>query len=166
VRAASRNSAGANAQGGKGDPAADGGDGAGGGKKKKKLGKKKLIIIVVIVLVVAVAGYEFLMPKKAAKPGPPKPGAVVSLSATTLNLADGHFLKLQVALQEVAKPKDSTLDTSKAADIMITEFSNRTMASLSTNQGRNAVKADLLKKLEVAYPGDLMDVYFTDFVMQ
>jgi flagellar FliL protein len=155
------------------DTAGDGGEPTKGkkGKKnadgsKKKMGKKKLIIIVVAVLVVALVGYKFLAPKKAVKPGPPKPGAVVAMTATTLNLADGHFLKLQLGLQEIAKPKDATIDTSKASDIAIGEFTNMTMASLATDSQRAKAKADLLKKLEAAYPGDLMDVYFVDFVMQ
>jgi flagellar FliL protein len=131
----------------------------------KKKSKKKLIIIVVVLLLVAGAAYHFLLPAKPVKPGPPKPGAVVALDDTTLNLTDGHFLKIKIALQEILG-KGATLDTSDAADIVISEFSNRSMASLTTDAQREAIKADLLKKLEAAYPGELMGVYFTDFVMQ
>ena len=131
----------------------------------KKKSKKKLIIIAVVVLLVAGGAYHFLVPSKPAKPGPPKPGAVIALDATTLNLTDGHFLKLKLALQTI-EGKGATLDTSDAADIAISEFTNLSMASLSTDAQRAAIKADLLKKLEAAYPGELMGVYFTVFVMQ
>jgi flagellar protein FliL len=157
------------AGGGKGEPTDD--DGKKGKKGKKggegKKSKKKLIIIVVAVLVVVAVAYEFVLaPKKAAKPGPPVPGLVVPIDAVTLNLQGGHFLKIALGLQEIKKPKDATLDVSKAEDIMIAEFSNKTMAALATDAGRNAAKADLLKQLEKAYPGDLMDVYYTQFVAQ
>jgi flagellar FliL protein len=168
VRAARSSGGIKTAGGGKGEPTDEAGDGEGGKKKGKgrfKLTKKKIIILVV-VLVVAGVGYKFFAPKKAVKPGPPVPGVVVPIDAVTLNLQGGHFLKIALGLQEVKKPKDATLDTSKAADIMIGEFSNKTMASLATDAGRNAAKADLLKQLEVAYPGDLMGVYYTQFVAQ
>jgi flagellar FliL protein len=144
--------------GGKGSAAAD---------VPAKKSKKKLIIIVVVVLVVVAAAYHFVLAKKPAKTGPPVEGAVVSMTAMTLNLADGHFLKLQLALQEI-KGKEGTvpLDTSKAADLAIQEFSGLPMAQLVTNESKEAKKADLLKQLEVAYPGVLMGLYYTTFVTQ
>ncbi len=143
-----------------------GGKGNSGATEPAKKSKKKLIIIVVAVLVVGLAGYHFMGPKKAPKPGPPVEGLVISMDATTLNLADGHFLKLQLGLQEIKGKGGAELDTSKAADIAVSEFTNKTVASLSTDAAREAVKADLLKKLQVAYPKELMDVYFKQFVMQ
>jgi flagellar FliL protein len=140
-------------------------------KKKKKKSKKKLIIIILVVVLVGGVGY-FMMGKKAPKSGPPVKGAVVSMDATTLNLADGHFLKLKLGLQTiegkvtVASDGASSLDTSEAADIAVSEFTNRSVASLSTDEARARVKADLLRKLEKAYPDKLMGVYFVEFVMQ
>jgi len=131
----------------------------------KKSKKKKMIIIIAGLLLIVGAGYYFVMPAKSGPAGPPKPGPVVALDATTLNLTDGHFLKLKLGLQTI-EGKGATLDTSAAADITISEFSNRPMTSLVTDQQREAIKADLLKKLEAAYPGELMGVYFTEFVMQ
>jgi flagellar FliL protein len=130
-----------------------------------KKSKKKLIIIAVAVLVLAGGGYKFLGGKKSATPPPPKPGAVLALDAITINLSGGHFLKLGLALQATASAK-ADLDGSKALDLSIVEFSNRSVAELSSNKARGAVKADLLKKVVKAYDKDVMDLYFTEFVMQ
>lgn len=130
-----------------------------------KKSKKKLIIILVAVVVVAGAAYYFLLGSKPAKPGPPKPGAVVAMDDTTLNLTGGHFLKLKIALQTVVGAP-STIDTSKAADLMISEFTGQSMATLSTATGRNRLKSELLTKIEAAYPHQVMGLYFTEFVMQ
>lgn len=135
--------------------------------KKAKGGKKKLVILVVLVLVIGGVAYTMLGSKKAPSKAPvaPKPGAVVAMSDTTLNLTDGHFLKVKLGLQTIAgAPAD--LDTSKAADLLITEFTGQTMAAISTADGRNKLKADLLAKIEAAYPKEIMGIYFTEFVMQ
>src|ERR1700748_3198616 len=88
------------------------------GKKGKegKKSKKKLIIIVVVALLVVAAAYHFLLGSKPKKPGSPKPGAVVTMDDTTLNLTDGHFLKIKIALQAVVGAP-ATIDTSKASDL-------------------------------------------------
>ena len=112
-----------------------------------------------------------MMGKKPPKAGPPVKGPVVAMEATTLNLADGHFLKLKLGLQTImgkvtVSTEGSDLDTSEAADIAVSEFTNKPIAELSTEQARTAIKADLLKKLQKAYPDKLMGVYFIEFVMQ
>ena len=135
--------------------------------KKKKKSKKKLIIIGLVVLLVGGGAY-FMLGKKPAKAGPPVKGLVVAMDATTLNLADGHFLKLKLGLQTIlGKVADvTTFDTSQAADIAVDEFTNKPIAALSTDEARATIKADLLKKVQKAYPDELMGVYFVEFVMQ
>jgi flagellar protein FliL len=64
---------------------------------KKKDSKKKIIAGVVI----AVIGYKFfLAPKPAANAegAPKKEGSVVSLPELTLNLANGKYLRVGIAL--------------------------------------------------------------------
>ena len=134
------------------------------GKKGKK-SKKKLIIVFVVLLVVVGAAYHFLLAKKPAKPGAPVAGVVVAMDDTTLNLADGHFLKIKFALQTI-KGAPADLDTSKAQDLLISEFTDQTVAALSTEAGREKLKQDLLTKIEKAYPKQIMGGYFTEFVMQ
>jgi flagellar FliL protein len=140
-------------------------DGAAAGAEPKK-SKKKMMIIIAVVLIVAV-GYFMMGKKKAtAKDAPPVPGVVVAMDATTMNLADGHFLKLKLALQTIKGVKAEEVDTSEAADIALNEFSNRPMATMVTSESREKIKADLLAKLKKAYPKEVMNVFFTEFVMQ
>jgi len=49
---------------------------------------------------------------------------------------------------------------------VIDEFSNRTVASLSTNKARQALTAQLLDNIKGAYPGEVFDIFVTQFVTQ
>lgn len=135
-------------------------------KAPKKRSRKKLLIAVAVLLAAAgAAAYLTLGSKGPATPPPPKPGIVLKLNPVTLNLRDGHYLKLGLALQATAKaPKD--LDGSKALDLAIALFSDRSVTDLSSAQAREKAKAELLAQVEKAYPHEVMDVYFTEFVMQ
>ena len=108
--------------------------------------------------------YNFLAPHPV---GPPAGGDVVALDATTLNLAGGHYLKIAISVQLVqGKASATDFTTSKAAEATIDEFSDRTVASLSSNPARKRLTADLLTKLKAAYPGEVFDVFLTQFVTQ
>ncbi|GGS86669.1 hypothetical protein GCM10010156_51510 [Planobispora rosea] len=141
---------------------------ADGGKKKSKM---KLFIIAgaVLVLAGAAAAYFLLFAgggeDAAAEEPKPEPGAVAALEAITINLADGHFLKLKLALQATAEVHEAP-DGSKALDLAIDHFSNRPVDELSSDKARNLAKQELLEKVEKAYEGQIMDIYFTEFVMQ
>jgi flagellar FliL protein len=133
----------------------------------KKKSKKKLVIVVaaLVVLLGGGAGGYLMFFTGPSTPAPPKPGKVVALEAMTLNLADGHFLKLKLSLQATADVTEDP-DGSKAMDIAISEFSNRPLAELASNAARDKAKAELRKKINEAYQKKIMDVYFTEFVMQ
>jgi flagellar FliL protein len=130
---------------------------------KKKKSKKKLIIVVAVLLV-AGGGY-FMFGKKSGPKPAPKPGAVVAMDAITINLTGGHFLKLGLAIQAPLTSKTAP-DGSEALDLAIAELSNHSVAELSTNKAREAIKAALKKKVIEAYDGEVMDIFFTEFVMQ
>jgi len=137
-----------------------------------KKSKKKLIMIIGIVLLLAGAGYYMLVMKPAAaaasaNAAPPKPvaGLVVKLDPIYINLAGGHFLKLGVALQGTAKATKD-LDGSKALDAAITVFSGKDMAKVADNTTREELKKQLSKEVVDLYEDEVMDVYFTEFVMQ
>jgi flagellar protein FliL len=132
-----------------------------------KKSKKKLIIIIAaaVVLLGGGAGGFLAMSGGSAKKPEPKPGKVVPMDAVTLNLADGHFLKLKLALQATADAAEAP-DGSKAVDIAISQFSNLPVSELSSNAAREKAKKDLTEKVEKAYDGEIMAVYFTEFVMQ
>jgi flagellar protein FliL len=140
---------------------------------KPKKSKKKLIIIVVLVLAL-VGGGAYMMLGKGGKPAavlPPEPGTVLKLDAITLNLADGAFLKLGLALQftvegSVSHEGGAALDGSKALDLAIAHLSNRKIVELNSAEARGQAKEELAKAIEKAYHDTVMDVYFTEFVMQ
>jgi len=91
------------------------------------------------------------------------------LDAITINLADGHYLKLKLTLQATADVAEAP-DGSKALDAAISLYSNRPMAELLTNEARDKSKAELKAAIIKAYTVDkveeIMDVYFTTFVIQ
>lgn len=95
-------------------------------------------------------------------------GAIVKLDDITLNLADGRFLKVGLAFQLSKKGKADTFTTEspKALDLAIAVLGDRTYSQLITPGGRAAAKADLTAKVKKEYPATVLDVYFTDFVMQ
>jgi flagellar FliL protein len=128
-------------------------------------------MIIGIVALLAGAAYYMLVMKPAAAASataaPPKPvaGIVVKLDPIYINLAGGHFLKLGVALQGTAKATKE-LDGSKALDAAITVFSGKDMAKVADNTTREELKKELSKEVVDLYEDEVMDVYFTEFVMQ
>src|SRR2546421_7535876 len=134
----------------------------------KKSKKKLIVILLALVLVLGGGAGAYLMlgsgKKPAAKPKP-KPGAVIPLDAITVNLADGHYLKIHLALQATASA-GATVDGSQALDLTVAEFSDHPMAEYSSAEGRAKAKAELLAGVEKAYEDKIMDIYFTEFVIQ
>ena len=94
----------------------------------------------------------------------PEPGEVVKVDPIQLNLAGGHYLKIGIALQLTADAHEA--DGAKALDATIDLFSGRTMDQLTRPENREKLKAELEKELEELYHGEVMGVYFTDFVTQ
>jgi len=146
-----------------------------------KGGKKKLIIIIVAALAivgvaVAVLMMTLLKPKEelAAEKESVKGGVVIPLKDDmTLNLADGKFLKLKLALQlseeaekeggeEIAK----TFDGSMAQDAAVQVFSAYKYDQLLSPKGKEEARHKLTEEVKKRYDGDVVQVYFTQFVMQ
>jgi flagellar protein FliL len=137
---------------------------------------KKMLMIIVIALVVLLGGGgagAFLMLKgdKAEAKPEPKKGIVTAIeNDLTINLADGHYLKLGFALQETEDAGTEAVDTSEAINLAIDQYTGKSVAELSTGKGREAAKADLLEKIKKAYAEDntqmIMDIYYTAFVTQ
>ena len=138
-----------------GDTAAEG---KGGGKKKK------LVVIVLLVAVLGGAGYWlFLKPSSGAAP-PPKPGEVLALDPIQVNLADGHYLSIGIALQLTQGATEA--DGSKALDAVISLYSGRNIAELLKPKARAELKKELKAELWDLYDKEVMDVYLTQFVTQ
>lgn len=121
---------------------------------------KKLGIGVVALLVVAGGVYWFFL-----KPAPPpEPGEILKIEAIQINLADGHYLRLGLGLQMVSTAHEA--DGTKALDAAIEMFSGRELEYLQNNEHRAELKEKLNHELEEAYHGDVMEVFFTEFVTQ
>jgi flagellar FliL protein len=178
---------------------------------KKKGGKLKLIIFSV-VLVAAVGGGGFMLGGKGAASAtepdaetsedaehagedehaeeaeePAVEGEVVLIDPVTLSLADGHYLKVGLALQlappdeeEAAaaeggghgggsaedEPAMSAEETARAVDHAISLFGAHGMDDLKSPKQRKHIKTELVEALKEAYHGEIVDVYFTAFAMQ
>ena len=130
--------------------------------EKAKGGKKKLIVIVVVLLVGAAAGYWFFL--KPSGPTEPVPGEVLTLEPIQVNLADGHYLRIGIALQLTADAHEA--DGSKALDATIDLFSGVDRAELAKAGQRQELKRQLEEELHDDYHGDVLEVYFTEFVTQ
>lgn len=132
------------------------------GKEPKK-SKKKLLIIAVALVVVAGAGYWFFLKPSGGKTEP-VPGEVVALEAIQVNLEPGHYLRVGVALQLVEGAHE--VDGSKALDATIALFSGRSVEEVGAAKERKHLKEELETELEHLYHGEVLGVYFTDFVTQ
>lgn len=100
----------------------------------------------------------------------PEPGVVVPLEPVTINLADGRYLQVGIALQQPV-PKEGgyeeeALDGSHALDILIDKLSGRPMSDIASAEQRGAIKAELVAEVAEAYHDEVYDIYFTSFVMQ
>ena len=131
---------------------------AGGG------GKKKLLVVLVVLVLAGVATWWFMLRPASAEEAP-TPGEVVKLEAIQVNLADGHYLRIGIALQATDEVKEE-LDGSKALDATIELFTGERQEQLARKPYRDDLKKKLEHRLEETYEGEVMKVYFTDFVTQ
>ncbi|MEZ0493744.1 flagellar basal body-associated protein FliL [Kineococcus sp. TBRC 1896] len=161
-----------------------------GDGEAKPGGAKKLIVIGAAAAVLLAGGTGagvFFLTKgdSAAAAGTTQeehlePGEVTALDPISVNLADGHYLKIGVALQQVAAESSGHggaegLDGSKAYDLIIDEYSNLSMTDLENAEQRNHLKDELQEKIITAYETEdekkvktkqVMGIYLTSFVMQ
>jgi flagellar FliL protein len=134
-------------------------------------GKKKKLVIIAVALV-AVAGAWFLLlgpgsGKGEAEAAEPVPGEVVALEPITMNLADGRLLKVGLALQlPLESSGHGELNGSVALDEAISFLGEHTYAQLAVPEGRQKAKAELSKRVYERYHHEVLEVYFTEFVMQ
>lgn len=128
-----------------------------------KKGKLKLVLIALVVLAVAGAATWFLVLKPSA-PEAPKPGEVVTLDPLQVNLAAGHYLRIGVALQLTEDAHE--VDGSKALDAVIDVFSGLELSEVTRPKQRETLRHELEERLHERYHGDVMEVYFTEFVTQ
>lgn len=172
------------------EAAADDGDKKGKkGKKdkdaKEKGGKSNLLPALVLAVGMVAAGY-MLGPGAASKDSAhaespestttsePMPGEIAMVEPININLADGHYVKVGMALQLAEGVLAEEFDKGKSAkanDILISEIGGRDMTELGSPEGRAKLKEDLKEKVMEAFHEEetgeeVIDLYFTEFVMQ
>lgn len=97
-------------------------------------------------------------------------GPVLELDPVTLNLADGHYLKVGLALQLPSGGDPAAAGEqgfgAMALDMAINELSARTMDELRPTSARKELKYELGDAVCNGYDGNVLTIYFTEFVMQ
>jgi flagellar FliL protein len=83
----------------------------------------------------------------------------------TINLASGHYLKLGMTLQATAAVAEA-VDGSKALDAAIDLYSGMPIDEISSSDGREKSKDELIEKVKEAYEDEIYDIYYTTFVYQ
>lgn len=130
---------------------------------RKGAPRKKLIVAVLLIAVVGGAAYWFVL-----RPTPevaPEPGEVVALEPIQVNLADGHYLRVAIALQATLDVEEE-VDGSRALDAAIEVFSGLPVDEVANTKSREALRSELEERILELYEGELMDIYFTEFVTQ
>jgi flagellar FliL protein len=155
--------------------------------------KKKLIIIVVIAVVGALAGYKMVLAKPKEEPKPKVAGEVYVLPREFLvNLADGRFAKLNVALEfdheyssykaaadyaaahgggshGKAKPPEgfgALPQEPVVRDIVSDALSESTAKEIQRKKSREKLKKSIAKKINKETDVKVHHVLFTDVAVQ
>jgi flagellar FliL protein len=95
---------------------------------------------------------------------------VLELEPITVNLADGHFLKIGLALALkpgtlVEEAKDNGVGA-QATNLVIDRVSGEHMSDLMPSDARIQLRKELGNETCMTYDGRILTLYFTDFVMQ
>jgi len=134
-----------------------------------KGGKKKLILILLVVLLAAAGAAYFFLFTGSAEAEEPIPGEVLTLEPVAVNLAGGGYLKVGLALQLVESEAgghgaSGGPSGAKAADLVISMFSQAQPADVTG--ARDALKEALEAKIIEAYHGEVLGIYYTEYVTQ
>ena len=128
--------------------------------------KPALLAAVVVLLLAAGAWFLVLAPDSGAAETPVA-GEVLPLEPITMNLADGRLLKVGIALQLAeGAGAEHPVSGSVALDEAISFLGAHTMAQLTPPEARQKAKAELSARVAERYHSEVLEVYFTEFVMQ
>ena len=137
---------------------------------RRRVSRRTAGVAAVVVLAVAAAWWFLLRP--GDEPHAEEPvvaGPVTTLEPITLNLADGRLLKVGLALQlpEAGEGHGGgEVSGALALDEAISHLSAKTYDELITSEGRAQAKAELSAQVAERYHGEVLEVYFTQFLMQ
>jgi flagellar protein FliL len=99
-----------------------------------------------------------------AEDTPHDPGELVAVEPITVNLANGHYLQVGLALQ-ATKDAGEEVSPAKAKDAIISQFSGKTVDELATASARESAKKSLTKAIKKLYEQKVYEIYYTAFVM-
>ena len=136
-------------------------------KPKKSFFKSKKFLIILVLLIGVGGAYKFVLAPRA-KPAPPSGGDMEVMDPNTVNLNGGHYLQVAISIQ-LLKGGPATLadfQDSEAAQLLIDQFSNRSVKALSVNKERTKLMRQLAARIKKAYPKEVFRVFLTKFVMQ
>lgn len=132
--------------------------------------RRRPLLLVAVVLTGLAAGWWLLLGPGSGgddAPGEPVAGEVLPLEPITMNLADGRLLKVGLALQLVeGAGEEHPVSGSVALDEAITYLGGHSVAQLTPPEARQKAKAELSKRVAERYHHEVLEVYFTEFVMQ
>lgn len=143
--------------------------------------KKKIIIIVAVALVAAGGAYKTVLAKPAKAAKPKVEGAVYVLPKEFLvNLADGRFAKLQVALvleeapvaegghHAATPPEGYGIEPQEAIirDLITDALTDASQSDLVEREGRKQIKEEILKDIKKHTDVPVEDVLFPDVTVQ
>ena len=144
--------------------------------------------VVIVFLLLGIAGIGYVLGGRGGAPASPaaaagteaeatpeaevehEKGPVVNMDPININLAEGHYLRIAIALGLSAEvkidEKHGEFDTAPASDVVLSTFSGMAMADLTSAEGREHTREQLLEALASHYGDEIVHVYFTEFVMQ
>jgi flagellar FliL protein len=138
-------------------------------KVPAKTGRKKTLLLGLFLIVAgAGAAWFFLLSGQTGKAEEPAAhGEVVNVDPIAVNLAGGGYLRIGLALhltEEASGAPGEETDTSKALDLTIAYFSQANPVDVAG--AREALKVGLQQQIVEAYEGDVLEIYYTDYVTQ
>lgn len=139
---------------------------------------KKVIIIVLAVVVFLGAGYfaaskvwgfpMFGGSAKETKKEPEIKVSMVSLGQFMTNLVDhGRYIRVTVDLEiDTAKSADVTTKTSEFKTDVYALLRSKTYTELTGEGGLRSLQAEIKSKLDAKCPDTILNVYFSEFIVQ
>ncbi|QGG94652.1 flagellar basal body-associated FliL family protein [Actinomarinicola tropica] len=151
--------------------------------KKEKGGRSNVVPAVILAVGIAAGGYFMGGSDSGAATVDTTvapevvEGPLLGVEPMTVNLANGRYLRMAASFQMSDAYEDAVEgedggeefahhDASRVQDLLISSLGGRDAAGLSTAEGRHEVKEALEAELNEVFDGSVMEIYFTEFVIQ
>lgn len=138
--------------------------------------KKRSNLVPALILAVGMVAAAYLLKPETTSPTPPEPaeeqspGPVVGLDPLTLNLSDGKFIRIGVAIELTEDADVAAFEEHGAAtrlqDLVIFEVTKLDSESVTGSARLEALKSTLSSGAAELYGDDFHGLYLTDLVIQ